>query len=90
MTLVHCQGEHKILALTRLPNSGAIHRQIDIRLCLIESIPYMLLNHTGDDALMRYLRFKPMRSGLRLNEYAMGPTTGTLVSPRPDPVFRCH
>nr|XP_018266221.1 uncharacterized protein I303_00194 [Kwoniella dejecticola CBS 10117]OBR88379.1 hypothetical protein I303_00194 [Kwoniella dejecticola CBS 10117] len=66
------RGEKKVLALTKLPTEGSIHRQIDIRLCPLESLPYMLLGNTGDDRLMKTLRYRAMQKGWVLNEYAMG------------------
>lgn len=74
---IFSQGEKKILALTRLPSSTAppakrIHRQIDIRLCPLQSLPYMLLGNSGDDTLMKLLRWRAADKGWVLNEYAMG------------------
>ncbi|WWD06269.1 hypothetical protein V865_004358 [Kwoniella europaea PYCC6329] len=66
------RGEKKVLALTRLPQPNSIHRQIDIRLCPLESLPYMLLGNTGDDTLMKTLRYRAIQKGWVLNEYAMG------------------
>ncbi|WRT63278.1 uncharacterized protein IL334_000181 [Kwoniella shivajii] len=66
------RGEKKVLALTRLPTSNSVHRQIDIRLCPLESLPYMLLGNTGDDRLMKSLRYRAVQKGWVLNEYAMG------------------
>ncbi|OCF42147.1 hypothetical protein I317_03998 [Kwoniella heveanensis CBS 569] len=66
------RGEKKVLALARLPRNTSFHRQIDIRLCPLESLPYMLLGNTGDDTLMKILRHKAMAKGWVLNEYAMG------------------
>ncbi|WVF66629.1 hypothetical protein IAT40_001369 [Kwoniella sp. CBS 6097] len=66
------RGEKKVLALARLPRNTAYHRQIDIRLCPLESLPYMLLGNTGDDTLMKILRHRAMAKGWVLNEYAMG------------------
>jgi DNA polymerase beta len=64
-------GERKLLALTRL-NPTSVHRQIDIRLCPLESLPYMLLGNSGDDLLMKIVRNKAMSKGWLLNEYGMG------------------
>ncbi|WWD22757.1 hypothetical protein CI109_107250 [Kwoniella shandongensis] len=69
---IFSRGEKKVLALTRLPKADSPHRQIDIRLCPLESLPYMLLGNTGDDRLMKILRYKAMEKGWVLNEYAMG------------------
>ncbi|KAK8844691.1 hypothetical protein IAR55_006540 [Kwoniella newhampshirensis] len=69
---IFSRGEKKVLALTRLPKPDSPHRQIDIRLCPLESLPYMLLGNTGDDRLMKILRYKAMENGWVLNEYAMG------------------
>ncbi|WWC67248.1 uncharacterized protein I206_101155 [Kwoniella pini CBS 10737] len=66
------RGEKKVLALTKLPGENSIHRQIDIRLCPLESLPYMLLGNTGDDRLMKTLRYRAIQKGWVLNEYAMG------------------
>ncbi|WVQ94237.1 hypothetical protein IAU59_001315 [Kwoniella sp. CBS 9459] len=66
------RGEKKVLALARLPLESAFHRRIDIRLCPLESLPYMLLGNTGDDTLMKILRHRAMARGWVLNEYAMG------------------
>ncbi|WVW81337.1 hypothetical protein I302_103328 [Kwoniella bestiolae CBS 10118] len=66
------RGEKKVLALTKLPKPNSIHRQIDIRLCPLESLPYMLLGNTGDDTLMKALRYRAIQKGWVLNEYAMG------------------
>lgn len=46
------------MALTKLDKPGAVWRQVDIRLCPTESLPYMLLGNTGDDNLMRFLRMR--------------------------------
>jgi len=70
------------MALTKLPDkvgNKAIHRQIDIRLCPLESLPYMLLGNTGDDNLMRILRAKALEKGWILNEYGMGDRDGGKV-----------
>ena len=80
---IFSQGEKKILALTRLPEikqkgKGAgkkaqrVHRQIDIRLCPLQSLPYMLLGNSGDDTLMKLLRWRAAEKGWVLNEYGMG------------------
>ncbi|WVQ64373.1 uncharacterized protein L199_002536 [Kwoniella botswanensis] len=66
------RGEKKVLALTKLPRTNSIHRQIDIRFCPLESLPYMLLGNTGDDTLMKTLRYRAIQKGWVLNEYAMG------------------
>jgi len=67
------KGEKKSMFLTRLPDTpGAVYRQIDIRLCPTESLPYMLLGNSGDDSLMKLLRWRAMEKGLALNEYGMG------------------
>nr|XP_019006078.1 uncharacterized protein I203_01400 [Kwoniella mangroviensis CBS 8507]OCF69539.1 hypothetical protein I203_01400 [Kwoniella mangroviensis CBS 8507] len=66
------RGEKKVLALTKLPQPNSIHRQVDIRLCPLESLPYMLLGNTGDDTLMKTLRYRAIQKGWALNEYAMG------------------
>lgn len=74
-------GEKKCLALTRLPSSTCgPYRQIDIRLCPTESLHYMLLGNTGDDGLMKVLRWRAMEKGWVLNEYGMGPREGDEVS----------
>ncbi len=45
------------MALTKLPGKqDATWRQIDIRVCPVPSLPYMLLGNTGDDFLMKILR----------------------------------
>jgi DNA polymerase beta len=45
------------MGLTRLPgNADGLWRQIDIRICPVPSMPYMLLGNTGDDTLMKILR----------------------------------
>ncbi|WWC85402.1 uncharacterized protein L201_000265 [Kwoniella dendrophila CBS 6074] len=67
------KGEKKVLALTKLPKENSIHRQIDIRLCPLESLSYMLLGNTGDDRLMKTLRYRAVQKGWVLNEYEMGP-----------------
>lgn len=46
------------MALTKLDKPESIWRQIDIRLCPVESLPYMLVGNTGDDNLMRLLRLR--------------------------------
>jgi DNA polymerase beta len=59
--------------LTKLPDiPGAPYRQVDIRLCPTASLPYMLLGNSGDDNLMKLLRWRAMEKGLALNEYGMG------------------
>jgi len=74
------KGEKKSMFLTRLPNSpGAVYRQIDIRLCPTESLPYMLLGNSGDDSLMKLLRWRAMEKGLALNEYGMGKRSNEVV-----------
>lgn len=68
--------------LTRLPSTkGAVYRQIDIRLCPVESLPYMLLGNSGDDSLMKLLRWRAMEKGLALNEYGMGKRSDEVVRP---------
>lgn len=64
-------GEKKLLALTRL-TPASVHRQIDIRLCPLQSLPYMLLGNSGDDLLMKIVRNKAISKGWLLNEYGMG------------------
>ena len=49
-----------------------LHRQIDIRLCPLQSLPYMLLGNSGDDTLMKLLRWRAAEKGWVLNEYGMG------------------
>ncbi|KAK4686411.1 hypothetical protein P7C73_g3709, partial [Tremellales sp. Uapishka_1] len=60
-------GAKKTLGLTRLPksadNPAPVYRQIDIRLCPTDSIPYMLLGNTGDDELMKILRRQAIFAG---------------------------
>jgi DNA polymerase beta len=74
------KGEKKSMFLTRLPYSpGAVYRQIDIRLCPTESLPYMLLGNSGDDSLMKLLRWRAMEKGLALNEYGMGKRSNEVV-----------
>lgn len=74
------KGEKKSMFLTRLPNyPGAVYRQIDIRLCPTESLPYMLLGNSGDDSLMKLLRWRAMEKGLALNEYGMGKRSSEVV-----------
>lgn len=74
------KGEKKSMFLTRLPDSpGAVYRQIDIRLCPTESLPYMLLGNSGDDSLMKLLRWRAMEKGLALNEYGMGKRSNEVV-----------
>jgi DNA polymerase beta len=76
------KGEKKSMFLTRLPKSpGAVYRQIDIRLCPTESLPYMLLGNSGDDSLMKLLRWRAMEKGLALNEYGMGKRSNEVVCP---------
>ncbi|EIW73236.1 hypothetical protein TREMEDRAFT_25387, partial [Tremella mesenterica DSM 1558] len=66
-------GEKKVWGLSRLPGDPkALHRQVDVRLCPTESLPYMLLGNTGDNDLMRFLRYKAEEKDLLLNEYGMG------------------
>lgn len=61
------------MGLTRLPGkNSAPHRQLDIRLCPAESLPYMLLGNSGDDMLMKILRWTALGKGWTLNEYGMG------------------
>jgi DNA polymerase beta len=70
------------MLLTRLPDSPtAPHRQVDIRLCPTESLPYMLLGNSGDDTLMKILRWRVISKGWTLNEYGMGQRTEDIVSP---------
>jgi DNA polymerase beta len=73
------KGPRKVLTLTKLPISP-VYRQIDVRICPIQSLPYMLVGNTGDDQLMRRLRFKAERKGWVLNEYEMGPRLKGTVS----------
>ncbi|WVQ82605.1 hypothetical protein IAT38_004735 [Cryptococcus sp. DSM 104549] len=75
---IFSKGGKKVLALTRLPTPNSIHRQIDIRLCPVESLPYMLLGNTGDNELMKTLRSRALTRGLVLNEYEMGQRKGRL------------
>jgi DNA polymerase beta len=67
-------GEKKILALTQLTPTST-HRQMDIRLCPTQSLPYMLLGNSGDDLLMKIVRSKANSKGWLLNEYDMGERT---------------
>ena len=67
-------GPKKVIALTRCPRTGredAPWRQIDIRLCPLESLPFMLVGNTGDARLMKLLRWRARSMGLLLNEYGM-------------------
>lgn len=73
---IFSQGERKVLALTQLPKANSLHRQIDLRLCPIESLPYMLLGNTGDGKLMKIMRWRAIQRGWVLNEYAMGERDG--------------
>ncbi|OWZ36339.1 DNA polymerase beta subunit [Cryptococcus neoformans AD2-60a] len=73
---IFSQGESKVLALTQLPKANSLHRQIDIRLCPIESLPYMLLGNTGDGRLMKIMRWRAIQRGWVLNEYVMGERDG--------------
>jgi hypothetical protein len=74
-------GEKKSMFLSRLPgNKTAPHRQVDIRLCPTESLPYMLLGNSGDDMLMKLLRWRAIAKGWTLNEYGMGERTEDVVS----------
>ncbi|OWZ80601.1 DNA polymerase beta subunit [Cryptococcus neoformans Bt85] len=73
---IFSQGESKVLALTQLPKANSLHRQIDIRLCPIESLPYMLLGNTGDGKLMKIMRWRAIQRGWVLNEYVMGERDG--------------
>lgn len=69
------------MGLTRLPGvRNAPHRQIDIRLCPTESLPHMLLGNSGDDTLMKLLRWKAIEKGWSLNEYGMGKRSEDEVS----------
>lgn len=69
------------MGLTRLPGSPtAPHRQIDVRLCPTESLPYMLLGNSGDDMLMKLLRWRAIVKGWTLNEYGMGKRSEDVVS----------
>jgi DNA polymerase/3'-5' exonuclease PolX len=47
-------------------------RQVDIRLCPLNAVPYMLVGNTGDTQLMKMLRGRANEKGLSLNEYGMG------------------
>lgn len=60
------------MALTRATKGRGTWRQVDIRLCPTESVPYMLVGNTGDMQLMKMLRGRAMEKGLGLNEYGMG------------------
>lgn len=77
---IFSQGESKVLALTQLPKANSLHRQIDIRLCPIESLPYMLLGNTGDGRLMKIMRWRAIQRGWVLNEYVMGERDGVSLS----------
>ena len=69
------------MGLTRLSGSTtASHRQIDIRLCPTEYLPYMLLGNSGDDMLMKLLRWRAIVKGWTLNEYGMGKRSEDVVS----------
>lgn len=70
------QGDTKVMALGKLPSEGSVRRQIDIRLCPLESLPFMLVGNTGDDALMRMLRGKARDKGYTLNEYGIASLSG--------------
>ncbi|KAK1921334.1 hypothetical protein DB88DRAFT_542876 [Papiliotrema laurentii] len=72
---IFSSGPKKVIALTRCPRAGredAPWRQIDIRLCPLDSLPFMLVGNTGDARLMKLLRWRARSMGLLLNEYGMG------------------
>ncbi len=68
------------VSLTQAPSGAHPWRQVDIRLCPVPSLPYMLLGNTGDDTLMKILRARAIHRGWVLNEYGMGVREGDKTS----------
>ncbi|WVQ76806.1 hypothetical protein IAR50_006480 [Cryptococcus sp. DSM 104548] len=73
---IFSKGPKQVFALTRLPgNPDAVHRQLNIRFCPVQSLPFMLLSGTGDDMLYMKMRKRAFNKDWMLNDLALGERT---------------
>jgi len=63
-------GNEKFLGLIKSPNSGKWHH-LDIRLTLIDNLPYAWLYYTGGKIFNKLIRERLKKKGYKLNEYGL-------------------
>ncbi|ODO03121.1 hypothetical protein I350_05966 [Cryptococcus amylolentus CBS 6273] len=73
---IFSKGPKQVFALARLPKDpNAVHRQLNIRFCPVQSLPFMLLSGTGDDMFYVKMRKRALNKDWMLNDLALGERT---------------
>jgi DNA polymerase/3'-5' exonuclease PolX len=63
-------GNEKFLGLIKSPISGKMHH-LDIRLTLIDNLPYAWLYYTGGKIFNKLIKERIKKKGYKLNEYGL-------------------